>query len=161
MTKQPIDTTKELKFYTSKIITAGIIILAIVIGFASAKYLFLVNYNSFQIGFVVAGLVLSCCLCGFIWGVYILFVNPLRLCISMDGIYSPETGNLLWSSIKDIEAELIQEEYGEDPVLLKIKLADGKSYKLKSGLFIRIDTRKLLETLRTYHRANKNKLTLT
>lgn len=150
MIKQPIDTTKELRFYTSKIIIVGIVVLSVAVGFVSVKYLFFYSYNNLQLGLAIGGLVLPCCLSGIVWSAYILAVDPLRLSINKDGIYSPRTGNLPWRSIKDIRVGLTA-EYGEEPMLLKIELIDGKSYNLYSGLFIRLDTRKLLEILRTYH----------
>lgn len=151
--EQNIDTTKELKFYTSKIITVGVMFLSVVVGFVIAKHMFWSNYNSLQVDPTIGGLLLLCSFLGIIWSTYILIARPIRLMISKDGIYLPKTGNLLWGNIKDISVRLTA-EYGEDPMLLKIKLTDGKSYNLIAGLFIRIDTRKLLEILRTYHTAN-------
>lgn len=150
--KQPIDTTKEMKFYVSWVFPAGALIFSLIFGFGSVSFLLAYDYSSLHFDLVIGMLVLFACSVGLIWSVSIALFHSVLLMIDGRGISIPNKEIFLWSSVKEMELvkhpALLSSE--TEPPFLRIIFLNGVSYDLSMILFS-VSGYKLLEILRTYH----------
>ncbi|MFA6519740.1 MAG: hypothetical protein WCT41_02870 [Candidatus Paceibacterota bacterium] len=150
MLRQPLDTTKEVKFYTSWVFPAGALVFSVIFGFGSALFLSTYNYYNLGLDLVIGVLFLLVCLVVFTGSIYTMF-NPLLLTINKEGMSAPSIGNIQWSSIIGIYIGNSNPEYPY-PTSLNISLLNGTSHNL-STLAFSISPYDLLEILKTYHKS--------
>jgi hypothetical protein len=152
-----VNTTKEIKFYISKIITIGLMFASVIlIGFLSVTFFF-IDYYSYETPFttlVLAITFLIICSISFIWSTYMLFFNPLLLTINNEGLDSPKTGKILWNKIKVIYIPKSFWNFEREASFIKIILTDDTSRNLNTRLFS-IRPMDLLEILKSYQETYK------
>lgn len=149
MLKQPVDTTKELKFYTSKRVIALRIFLTLIFGlmfyFSLPGQQSNSVLNSSEIFFFGAGSLFFLA-----QSIYGFAYNPLLLKINKDGVYLRWGGNILWSNIESIS--IVRPKYSAWSGLqtyLKIVLKDGTFKALMTGPMM-TNTDDLVNLLKTY-----------
>lgn len=147
MTKQPIDTTKEVKFYVSGVMPAGALIFSLIFGFGAVLSLFAYDYHSLHLDLLLEILVLLVCLTGVMWSVYMALSGSLLLVVNEKGIFAPSIGRIQWDNIKGIHVG--STDINGYPTSFNIILSGGVSHKLGTLLFS-IPPYDLLEILRTY-----------
>lgn len=148
MLKQPIDTTKEVKFYPHK----GVIVANLFAAIALAYVIYLIvpgSQNSLivnSLGVLVLG---GLSLYLLIIGVKYLSRNPLLLKIDKNGIYSPKTGEILWSNVEDITVKDSPNRALGLGEYIKIVLKDGTSHIISTA-FLGVSTLDLRNIFKSY-----------